>query len=212
MDGVPIASTFFGAKARPVRERQYFEVFTNRAIYDDGWIACAQHTLPWRQDYAPGNWDKDKWELYHIDEDFSEAKNLAAVQPEKLAELKKLFDEEATKFHVYPFDDRGSARLAVPKPAPGGSDPSRTHLTDYSGCSRLAETAAANTKNRSHRITADIEMPSEGGQGVIVAAGGSSAGYSLYVQDGKLVYHYNWFDRERTNLVSSIPLPVGKST
>jgi hypothetical protein len=116
MDGVPIASTFFDAKARPVRERQYFEIFTNRAIYDNGWIACAQHTLPWRQDYAPGNWDKDKWELYHIDEDFSEAKNLAAVQPEKLAELKKLFDEEATKFHVNPFDDRGSARLAVPKP------------------------------------------------------------------------------------------------
>ena len=87
MDGVSIASTFHDAKARPVRERQYFEIFTNRAIYDKGWIACAQHTLPWRQDLAPGHWEKDKWELYNLDDDFSEGKDLAAKNPEKLAEL-----------------------------------------------------------------------------------------------------------------------------
>ena len=212
MDGVSIASTFHDAKARPVRERQYFEIFTNRAIYDKGWIACAQHTFPWRQDYAPGNWDKDKWELYNLDDDFSEARDLASSNPEKLAELKALFDEEAARNHVYPFDDRGAGRLATPKPAPGGADPNRTHFTYFSGCSRLAETAAANTKNRSHRITAEIEMPASGGQGVIVAAGGSSAGYALYVEDGRLVYHYNWFERERTNLVSDIAVPPGKST
>ena len=102
--------------------------------------------------------------------------------------------------------------MATPKPAPGGADPNRTHFTYFSGCSRLAETAAANTKNRSHRITAEIEMPASGGQGVIVAAGGSSAGYALYVEDGRLVYHYNWFERERTNLVSDIAVPPGKST
>ena len=212
MDGVSIASTFTNANARPVRERQYFEVFTNRAIYDRGWIAAAQHTLPWRQDLAPGHWENDKWELYNLDEDYSEANNLAAQNPAKLEELKKLFDEEAKKNNVYPFDDRGSARLAVPKPSPGGSDPNRTKFTYYAGTTRLAETASPNTKNRSHRITAVIEMPEKGGEGVIVAAGGQSAGYALYVKDGKLVYHYNWFDRERTNLVSSEPVPAGEST
>jgi hypothetical protein len=212
LDGVSIASTFASDKAKPVRERQYFEIFTNRAIYDQGWIACAQHTLPWRQDLAPGNWDKDKWELYHLDDDFSEAKDLAATNPKKLAELMQLFDEEAKRNNVYPFDDRGAARLSVPKPSPGGADPKRAKFTFYAGVSRLAETAAPNTKNRSHRITAIIEMPKAGGEGVIVAEGGKSAGFALYVQDGKLVYHYNWFERERTNLVSNIPLPAGKST
>ena len=211
-DGVPINSTFADAKAKPVRERQYFEIFTNRAIYDKGWIACAQHTLPWRQDVAPGHWENDRWELYNIDEDFSEANDLAAKHPEKLKEMKALFDEEAKKNNVYPFDDRGSARLAVPKPSPGGADPHRTHFTYFAGASRLAETAAPNTKNRSHRITAQIEMPDKGGEGVILAAGGASAGYALYVKDGKFVYHYNWFERERTDLASNIPLPPGKST
>ncbi|MBW8172183.1 sulfatase-like hydrolase/transferase [Ornithinimicrobium sp. Arc0846-15] len=98
LDGVRITSTFNNSAAKPVRERQYFEVLSNRAIYDQGWIACAQHTLPWRQDYAPGIWDKDKWELYHLDEDFSESNDLAEAHPEKLEELKKLFDEEAEKY------------------------------------------------------------------------------------------------------------------
>lgn len=212
IDGTSIFSTFADAKAKPVRERQYFEVFTNRAIYDKGWIACAQHTLPWRQDVAPGHWEKDKWELYNIDEDFSEANDLAAKHPDKLKEMQAIFDEEAKKNNVYPFDDRGAGRLAVPKPPPGGADPKRTHFTYFAGASRLAETAAPNTKNRSHRITAQIEMPDKGGEGVIVAAGGASAGYALYVKDGKLVYHYNWFERERTDLVSDTALPSGKCT
>jgi arylsulfatase A-like enzyme len=210
MDGVSIATTFDQAEAQPVRERQYFEVFTNRAIYDKGWIACAQHTFPWRQDLSPGHWENDRWELYNLDEDFSEANDLAAKHPAKLEELKGLFDQEAAKNNVYPFDDRGSARIGVPKPPPGGSDPNRTHFTYYSGATRLAETAAPNTKNVSHRITAHIDM-AEGGEGVILAEGGISAGFALYVQNGKLVYHYNWFERERTNLISTIPVPAGKS-
>ena len=116
-----------------MRERQYFEIFTNRAIFDKGWIACAQHTFPWRQDLVPGNWENDKRELYNLDADFSEANNLAAVHPDKLAEMKALFDEEAKTNNVYPFDDRGAARVAVPKPPPGGSDPNRTKFTYYAG-------------------------------------------------------------------------------
>jgi len=212
LDGVPITPTFADPKAKPVRERQYFEVFTNRAIYDKGWIACAQHTLPWRQDLAPGHWENDRWELYNLDEDFSEANDLAEAMPDKLAEMKALFDEEARKNNIYPLDDRGSGRLATPKPSPGGADPNRTRFTYYPGAFRLAETASPNTKNRSHRITAEIEMPDTGGEGVILAAGGASAGYALYVQEGRLVYHYNWFERERTDVVSDTPLPPGRST
>ena len=128
MDGVSFASTFASKDAKPVRQRQYFEVFSNRAIYDKGWIATAQHTFPWRQDYAPGNWDKDKWELYNLDEDFSEANDVAAKYPEKLAELKGLFDAEAKKYNVYPLDDRGTGRLVSPKPTPCRSEAHRVYL------------------------------------------------------------------------------------
>jgi arylsulfatase len=209
MDGVSIASTFVAADARPVRERQYFEVFTNRAIYDKGWIACAQHTLPWRQDLAPGNWDKDRWELYNLDEDFSESRDLAAKEPARLEALKKLFEDECKKYGVYPLDDRGAARLGLPKPPPGGADPKRRRFTYYPGAVRLAETAAPNTKNRSHRI--DITI-AKGGEGVLLAEGGQSAGFAIYVKNGKPVYHYNFFEMERTSIESSVPLPKEKST
>ncbi|HEY4212370.1 MAG TPA: arylsulfatase [Steroidobacteraceae bacterium] len=209
MDGVSIASTFASNEAKPVRQRQYFEVFSNRAIYDDGWIACAQHTFPWKQDVAPGNWEKDKWELYHLDVDFSENKDLAKQHPDKLEALKKLFDQECEKYHVYPLDDRGSERLAVPKPPPGGADPKRRQFTYFPGAVRLAETAAPNTKNRSHRI--DVHL-TKGGDGVLLAEGGQSAGFALYVKDGTPCYHYNFFEIERTNVESSEKLPPGKST
>lgn len=206
LDGVSLASTFADAGARPVRERQYFEVFSNRAIYDQGWIACAQHTFPWRQDFAPGNWEKDRWELYHLDEDFSENNDLAAQHPDKVDALKKLFEEECLKYGVYPLDDRGSGRLTEPKPAPGGADPDRRRFTYYPGAVRLAETAAPNTKNRSHRIDIHIE---HAGDGVLLAVGGQSAGFVLYVKSGVPVYHYNFFDVDRTEIASTTPLPSG---
>jgi len=212
LDGVSFLSTFNDPKAKPVRTRQYFEVFSNRAIYDNGWIATAQHTFPWRQDFAPGNWDKDKWELYNIDNDFSEANDLAASNPKKLAEMKALFDVEAKKNNVYPLDDRGTDRIYVAKPSPGGSDPARKQFTYYAGTVRLAENAAPNMKNKSHTITAEINIPEKGGDGVIVAEGGLGAGFALYVLNGKLVYEYNWFDEDRYIVTSSENVPVGKST
>ncbi|OUS89635.1 sulfatase-like hydrolase/transferase [Rhodococcus sp. NCIMB 12038] len=208
MDGVSIQSTFDDSDATPVRERQYFEIFSNRAIYDKGWIACAQHTFPWRQDYAPGHWENDRWELYNLDDDFSENHDRAAEHPDKLAELQEIFEQECQRYGVYPLDDRGAERLVTPKPPPGGADPARRHFTYYPGAVRLPETAAANTKNRSHRITVLIDEP---GDGVLVACGGGSAGYVLYVDEGRPVYHYNWFGRERTMLRSDSPLPDGTS-
>ncbi len=123
--------------------------------------------------------------------------------------MKKLFDEEAAKNHVYPLDDRGSARIVSPRPTP--FDPKTTDFTYYAGAVRLAETASPNTKNKSHSITAVIDMPAQGGEGVIVASGGGSAGYALYVQGGKLVYHYKFFD-DRYVVTSTEPVPAGKST
>lgn len=212
MDGVSFLSTFDDANAKPVRTRQYFEVFSNRAIYDNGWIATAQHTFPWRQDFAPGNWEQDKWELYNLDEDFSQANDLAGKYPKKLAELKAIFDKEAQKNNVYPLDDRGIGRLILPKPSPGGSDPKRTQFTYYAGATRLAETASPNTKNKSHTITGEIVMPAKGGEGVILAMGGASAGFTFYIHSGKLVYDYNWFDETHYVITSTQAVPAGKST
>lgn len=124
--------------------------------------------------------------------------------------MKKIFDEEAEKCGVYPLDDRGAGRLAEPKPSPGGSDPTRTEFTYYPGAFRLPETASPNTKNRSHSVIAEIDNPDGKVEGVIVASGGSSAGFALYVKDGKAVYHYNWFERERISVVSPEALPKGK--
>ncbi|KAB1069808.1 arylsulfatase [Tamlana haliotis] len=212
VDGVkqkPIAgksfmSTFTDANAPEIRTTQYFEVLSNRAIYHEGWVAAHQHTLPWRQDVAPG-YENEVWELYNIEEDFSEAVNIADQYPEKLEELKKLFDEEAEKNEVYPLDDRGAARLTVPKPSPLGD---RTSFTFYEGATRLPETAAPNTKNKSWSMEAMLETDAQHKEGVISALGGLSGGYVLYVKDGYPTFLYNYFE-EVSTLKSTKKLPDG---
>lgn len=177
------------------RTEQYFEILSNRSIYEDGWKANAQHTLPWRQDVAPGNWDKDKWELYNLNSDFSEANDLASKMPEKLAEMKKKFDQAAVKYHVYPLDDRGVARALIPKPLPPGLDPKETHFVFYPGAVRLPETASPSIKNRSWTITAEIKGNGKKTNGVIIAAGGVSAGITMYVKDNIPVFDYNYYGK-----------------
>ena len=140
---------------------------------------------------------------------YSKSHDLAVHYPERLAELKQLFDQECEKYSVYPLDDRGVGRGILPKPPPGGADPNRKHFTYYPGAIRLPENAAPNIKNRSHRI--DIAI-AKGGEGVLLAEGGQSAGFVLYVKNGKPIYHYNFFDIERTSVESSLPLAEGKST
>lgn len=209
LDGVSFTSTFNDPGAAEVRTAQYFEVFSNRSMYANGWKANAQHTFPWRQDYAPGNWEKDRWELYHLTEDFSEAKDLAKANPQKLAELKNLWQKVAEKNDVFPLDDRGSGRLAVPKPPVPGSNPKATTYTFYEGATRLAENAAPNMKNRSWSFDAALKVADNGAEGVIFAAGGLSAGMVFYVTDSKPVFHYNWFDEHRYIVKSDKQLPAG---
>jgi hypothetical protein len=154
-----------------------------------------------------GYFDHDKWELYNLADDFSEANDLSAKYPQKLKELQEDFWVEAKKYDVLPLDDRFSER----------GDPSlrpsliagRTNFTYYPGAVRIPEPSAANTKNVSHTIAATIEVPQGGADGVLVAEGGAAGGYTLYVKDGKPVYEYNYMAHERYVVTSSETLSAG---
>ena len=194
----PLAGkSFLGSFTDPTfkgRTEQYFEVLSNRSIYKDGWKANAQHTKPWRQDLAPGNWDKDIWELYNLDKDFSEANDLAKEMPEKLEAMKKEFDTAAEKYHVYPLDDRGAARLASPKPGVTGAKENQKVYTYYAGATRIPEPAAPPMKNRSWTLNADVKTEGTKTEGVIMAFGGVAAGMTLYVKEGIPIFDYNYFE------------------
>jgi arylsulfatase len=190
------------------RYTQYFEMFGNRALYHDGWMASCRHgRLPW---VNFGSWDfaDDTWELYHIDEDFSQAVDLADKHPDKLRELQDMFMAEAAKYNVLPLDDRFIERADVtlrPSYFYG-----RDSVTFYPGMIRLPEGSAPKTHNITHTITVDAEIPESGAEGVLVCLGGDTAGWTLYVrEDGHLVYHYNWFDMERYEVVSDRAVPAG---
>jgi arylsulfatase A-like enzyme len=210
IEGVSMAYTFAAENASSPSRRytQYFEMLGNRALYHDGWIACCRHgRLPWIT-FGSADFAKDRWELYRIAEDFSESVDLAAEQPEKLRELQDLFMSEAAKYNVLPLDDRFIERADVtlrPSYFYG-----REHVTFYPGMVRLPEGSAPKTHNVTHTITVDAEVPANGAEGVLVCLGGDTAGWSLYLKDGRLVYHYNWFDTERYEVVSSTPVPKGK--
>jgi len=205
--GVSMLYSFNNAAAPSTRHIQYFETGGHRAIYHDGWVATAFHGVPWVLSGSVGNFDGDKWELYNIDEDFSEAVDLASKEPGKLKELQALFDEEARKYDVYPLDDRFVERAINPdRPSVVRG---RTTFTYAAGTTRIPEGSAPPIYQRSHRIAANVVIPDNKTEGVIVATGGSSAGYTLFVKDGKVVYEYNFFGKARYRVVSNIPLPAG---
>lgn len=217
MQGTSFVYSFDDAKAPSRHTQQYFEIFGNRAMYKDGWIACSRiDRSPWRLDLAqlkkigPGSgWDpdKDRWELYNLDEDFSEADDLAAKHPEKLAELKKLFWEEAEKNHVTPL----MGGLAVMY---GFAPPTveRTKFTYYPGTENISSGMIPQIYNRSFTISADLDLPKDGAEGVIVAEADAMGGFSLYIQDGKLHYTYGLVGIRLDTLSSSEQVPSGKVT
>lgn len=207
LDGVSFYESFTNANTPEIRNTQYFEVLSNRAIYHDGWVAAHQHTLPWKQAVAPG-FENEIWELYNINEDFSEAVNLASQYPEKLEEMKALFDAEAERNHVYPLDDRGTERLIIPKPSPLGD---RTEFTFYTGATRIPETAAPKLVNHSWSFEGFIDTRNGETDGVLFALGGLGAGMTLYVKDGKPTFLYNLFESDITEITSSRAIPEGAS-
>ena len=166
---------------------------------------------PWET--APSHpLDQDVWELYNADSDFSLAHDLAAQNPTKLKALQDLFMSEGVKYHVLPIDDRSIERFDPSRAGRPDLMNGRTTLTVYSGMHGMMENAFINVKNRSHDITAEIEVPAGGANGVILAQGGRFGGWSLYVKNNRPAYAYNWLGLEQFSVRSSTPLPTGKVT
>jgi arylsulfatase len=209
MDGVSMMYTFADAKARGRRTTQYFEMFGNRAIYHDGWVAATRHSIPWLMAPLPP-FEKDRWELYNVEEDFSEANDLAAQNPAKLKELQDLFVKEAIRNHVFPLDDRRVERFNAAIAGRPDLIGSRTSLTLYEGMTGIAENAFINIKGRSHTITADLEVPAKGAEGVIIAQAGRFGGWSLYMKGGRVHHVYNFGGLQRTDVASPAALPQGR--
>jgi arylsulfatase len=200
VDQVPIQGrtmrpTFDDGSAPEFRETQYFEMFVNRGIYHEGWTAVTRHSTPWVMAPLPPI-DDDVWELYGPD-DWSQSHDLAAEQPERLAQLKELFLEEARRNQVLPLDDRRVERFD----AAIAGRPSLVHGTSqllFGGMGRLSENSVLNIKNKSHAITAQFVVH-EGTtpHGVLIAQGGAFGGWTLYLIQGVPVYCYNLFGLQR---------------
>ncbi len=210
IQGVSMMYTFEDGKAKDRRTRQYFEVECDRAIYHDGWVACSRFGVAWDTSGAAGtDFSKAPWELYHIDNDFSQADDLAAKEPAKLKELQAMFLEEAKKYDVFPLDPRMSERLD-PKLRIAGVPP--TSWTYHGNNVMLPEPIGPQIFPRPHTITVELEIPKGGAEGVITCAGAFSAGWSLYVKDGKPVFRYTFFDFADVNITGTEALPEGKVT
>lgn len=208
-DGTSMVYTFDHPNAKETHTTQYFEMFGNRAIYHDGWVAAARHSIPWLIVPNPPL-SKDVWELYHVAEDFSEAHDLAAKNPAKLKELQDLFMKEAAKNQVLPIDDRRSERFIATIAGRPDLMGNRTSLTVYPGMIGMTENAFINIKNRSYTITAQVELRNSNTNGVIIAQAGRFGGWTLYMKDGKVHHEYNYFGIERTNIAGPTPLSAGK--
>lgn len=211
IEGVSMLYSFNDARAKDRHLTQYFEIFGNRAIYSDGWLAGTVHKAPW-EPKPRAALDKDTWELYDTRTDFSLTNDLARKNPEKLKEMQELFMQEAARYYVLPIDDRGVERL-VPEIA-GRPDlmAGRTSLTVYEGMIGMSENVFINIKNRSHTITAEVEIPRGGARGVILAQAGRFGGWSLYLKDGKPTYTYNFVGLKRFTIAAKNPVPAGKAT
>ena len=206
--GVPMNYSFDNADAPNAKDNQYYEMFGNRAIWQDGWKAVTLHAhrMPWDINVR-GDFEEDVWELYNVDEDFSESNDLAEEHPEKLEELKKLFEEEAWENNVYPLYDDMLARLNAVNYVLFGEQ--KEFMYYAPGAIRIAEKASAPVKGRSHKIETTIDLQG-GEEGVIVACGGMTGGYSMYIKHGRLQFDYNFLDGVHYKLKSP-PLPIGQT-
>ena len=210
MEGISLKYSFDDANAPDARKTQYFEMIGNRGIYNEGWFAGTIHKAPWEA--APRRpLAEDIWELYNVNEDFSQANNLASQNPAKLEELKKKFMEEAVKYNVLPIDDRSIERL---DPAIAGRPDlmnGRTKLVLYEGATGIPENAFINIKNTSLSITAEVDVPANS-SGVIVCQGGDFGGWTFYLTNGKPSYTYNFVGIEIYTINSNQSIPAGRHT
>ncbi|MDZ4658730.1 MAG: arylsulfatase [Bythopirellula sp.] len=209
IEGVSMFYSFDDAQAKGKRTTQYFELATNRAIYHDGWVACSRYGFPWVTLGRSLDFLQAPWELYNVNDDFSQADDLAAKEPEKLAELQAKFLEEAKTYDVLPFDPRFSERMD-PKLRMSGEP--KTSWAYFGNNVWLPEPIGPQLFPRAHTITAELEIPEGGAEGVVTCAGAFSAGWSLYVKDGKPVFRYTFFDVADVTIPGTETLPEGKVT
>jgi arylsulfatase len=221
IDGISFAHTFEDAAAASNHHTQYFEMFGHRSIYHDGWRAVC----PWpgtsfteaakkgRQFGSPipnqvlVDIETHDWELYHVDEDYSECHNLAADHRDKLIEMIGRWWAEAGKYNVLPIDGDVRSRLSVERPTIAKS---RNKIVYYPGGSSVPFAATPKIYNRPWSITADVVIPKGGAEGVLLAQGGRSGGYSFFVKDHRLYFLYNWLGRDRFWLKSDAVIPEGE--
>jgi arylsulfatase A-like enzyme len=204
LEGVSMLKTLRDNDAPETHTIQYFEMFGNRGIYHNGWTAVTKHRTPWLTDQPPLS--EDIWELYGP-EDWTQAHNLAAENPDKLAEMQRLWLIEATKYDVVPIDDRSFERFN-PDLAGRPQLIRGTSQMLFPGM-RLTENCVLTLKNKSHSITANITVPESGAAGVIVTQGGKVGGWSLYAHEGRLKYCYNFFDIEYYFVTADDTIPAG---
>jgi arylsulfatase A-like enzyme len=207
LHGKSMIPSFDDPAAPEHRGTQYFEMFVNRGIYHRGWTAVTRHSIPWLLAESPPI-DADVWELYAPD-DWTQAHDLAGEQPEKLAELQRLFLIEAARYNVLPLDDRRAERFNADLAGRPQLIRGRSQLL-YEGMGRLSENSVVVIKNKSHAVTAQIEVPEGGGEGVIVAQGGAYAGWSLYLHGGRPAYCYNFFGLQLFKIYGEQPVPAGE--
>jgi arylsulfatase len=207
IEGVSMRYAFDDGGSAERRVTQYFEMFCNRGIYDHGWTAVTRHSIPWVATEMPAFAD-DVWELYDTNTDWTQAHDLAAEMPEKLAELQALFLEEARKYNVLPLDDRRFERFDPGEAGRPQLIAGRSQVL-FGGMGRLTENSVINIKSKSHAVTAEVQIPDGGANGVIIAQGGEFAGWCLYLQDGRPKYCYNLFGLQRFYAEGADAIPAG---
>ncbi|MCO5194924.1 MAG: arylsulfatase [Anaerolineae bacterium] len=207
-EGVSMAYSFNDAGAAEKRETQYFEMFVNRGIYHKGWTAVTRHSIPWMMGTELPAIEDDVWELYGPD-DWTQAHNIAGENPKMLEDLQRQFLIECIKYNVLPLDDRRVERFNSDLAGRPTLIQGTSQLL-FSGMGRLGENVVLNLKNKSHAITAEVVLPAEDANGVIIAQGGEFGGWSFYAKKGKLKYCYNLFGVQLFTTESTSQLPSGK--
>jgi len=210
MEGVSMLYSFGDQSAPERHDLQYFEMFGNRGLYYKGWSAVTKHRTPWVMlgGEIPA-FDDDVWELYDGSTDYSQARNLAAEHPEMLAKLQRLWLIEATKYNVLPIDDRGIER-ATPEIAGRPTLIRGNSQLLFAGMGRLSENSVVSVKNKSFSVTAELVVPRDGANGVIIAQGGRFGGWSLYAKAGRATFVYNVLGIRQFSTEADRPIPTGR--
>ncbi|MFF3065996.1 sulfatase-like hydrolase/transferase [Oerskovia sp. NPDC057915] len=208
MEGTSMLYSFASADEPERHDLQYFEMFGNRGVYFKGWSAVTKHRTPWILVGDTIAFDDDVWELYDGSADYSQAHDLSAEHPDRLHLLQRLWLIEATKHGALPLDDRGAERL---NPTLAGR-PTLVHGRSqqfFAGMGRLSENSVLNVKNTSFSVTAEVEVPASGADGVVIAQGGRFGGWSVYVKDGRARFVYNVLGIQEFAVTADRPVPPG---